>query len=245
MSLKPRKKKPSDSTVSTPSSSSFLVVGLERYFQVLKRTALRTRCSFGEAAKVWKESWLNSFKLIFLEVGSSLIPLSNGCRVMSGCVFLAIQPFRWVETSRRATYSMWLDVWRREKTIPPDVPESWIHITIILYTNICRKRIPDHMLRLNRILTHPFQNFSWVRMHGYLVVRCFGFLLGERENVESFVPEFRCHCIQQALSLTDSCVSFHPTDAHAQIHITVYATCIHRYTDIQIYIYIYIHIHLY
>ena len=25
-----------------------------RYFQVLKRTALRKRCSFGEAAKVWK-----------------------------------------------------------------------------------------------------------------------------------------------------------------------------------------------
>ena len=116
---------------------------------------------------------------------------------------------------------------------------------IILYTNICRKRIPHHMLRLNRILTHPFQIFSWVQMHGYLVVRCFGFLLGERENVESFVPEFRCHCIQHALSLTDSWVSFHPTDAHAQIHITVYATWIHRYTDIQIYIYIYIHIQLY
>ena len=106
------------------------------------------------------------------------------CRVMSGCVFLAIQPFRWVETSRRATYSTWFDGWRhrkmpvshvfffsvfgkREKTIPPDVPESWIHTTLLHHiTNICQKRIPDHMLRLNRILTHPFQFFlgadAWV-----------------------------------------------------------------------------------
>ena len=56
---------------------------------------------------------------------------------------------------------------KREKTIPPDVPESWIHTTLLHHiTNICQKRIPDHMLRLNRILTHPFQFFlgadAWV-----------------------------------------------------------------------------------
>ena len=201
---------------------------------MLKRTALRKRCSFGEAAKVWKGKvqkrfvefirW--SFRLVVVSSFNYFLDLSPrfvGFHDISNLTTVAyfsdgwqkstkLRSPRWVETSRRATYSMWLDVWRRPEnagffTVFGKREESISPAGALDITNICQKGFRITCWHWIGSLPH-FNFFSWVQMDGCLIVRC----------VESLVPEFRCHFIRQPLwgskSFMDSWVSSHRTDAY-------------------------------
>ena len=180
-------KKKSDSTVSTP-SSSFLVVGLERYFQVLKRTALRTRCSFGEAAKVRRRvGWIH-LSWSFWKLGVYVIPLLNrylGWSINLRWCWVCVLSHSAIQVGRNVEKGHLLHVVRRLEasgkcrfhkfffspflgSVKKLYLQTFRSPGYVLHhiTNICQKRIPDHMLGWNRILTHPFQFFlgadAWV-----------------------------------------------------------------------------------
>ena len=140
---------------------------------------------------------------------------------------------------RRATYSMWFDVWRRRKMPVSQVFCSGIRFWeerrklylqtfrspgYILHhiTNICQKRDFWSHVEIESDLNPPISNF-------FSGANAFGFSWERgRMSSRSFL-NFGVTAFDRRYL-----VSFHPTGAHAQIRITVYTTCTH----ICFYIYI-------